>query len=987
MSNIFNDEGVRTSVAEYLKRDSRFDAAQGHLLSIIDIILGDPQIPQGSVTWSNFHEKVKELRLPTYRAIGIPENIELPLNTEGLASQKLVEYIDDPDKIVNLPLGDREFIPKYSPSHKTESLNMGILNACAYHTAMRISKINSSEEKTRLIEQVTELLEVASATRFSTGTLEGQLTRLKQGVEVRNGQNGHHKNKTLKEMGASLPGLVSLLHTTLPLKDQDPDYALIRKISGYIYNEEEKNYLGRDTDIPKLKMANAAGLPYLGKKKGEVLLENLVLADNFVSRVSKIISESTTSKIKKGTLEEGLTADSDLAKEVVSREIFKVLTTDYWYMQCGLLFPKGERYDVNSIDKKTRNIWSASTVTHLIAAMVSDQPVTRSLNFLNSKTFTPSLSKLTLTQGGMDKFIEKLLKAKDILHLIYADNIYMYYPESDEWFSVDLTKGEANATKEMAVAVAIYLLANGWTDSDGNPLFNLTWWALATLVIPNCVVDSMALLRNVIFKNPGQGSGNSWTFLINHACSTLLVQEWMKQGKPKPSDSAAMEKIMAKTGIDFKVELEVKDFKKKLLNLKDNPVNITQRRVRDVVELDLLGWDTTYTEFGYTAVLNKNRFFKSLSCPQPPSSKFEDPLAKSIHKYVQTFALMTLGSWVYPGIHSAVKELVENYATEIKRRIDEEDVEGRYIRLVKKFTEQSGYADILQLFDPQMPLHQQDWVGIVYAHRDIEEFIPKSESIRRIGSQNIPSNIKERTSRLVRLRNSGLMVGPSWDKMRSAMTMVYPGLLDTEIKDSKNESVGTNALKLMHSMYTQLTLDNSPQLIRKLWSQLYLREQEVSHMLIKYPTIPYSSLLFMSFLPPPPVKEALTSEVVSEILGWEVDEIDQTTVQDYIDELDEPMKIGRQAWQHQEATLRALSAYVNKSEIVLSALRGNVVFDIPTPMRAKNLEEIKNPHVAFKYASGLDLGALAARTGNKEYGPRPVNKLTKTQKRRQQRKK
>lgn len=981
MSNIFNDNAVKSSVSEYLKRKN----SEGITDNLKDLLLNtikEIKIPESEVTYQNLPEFIFKQRLYTYRPLELPSNESV--KATDVLNARLIGILGAENVELSLPIGETSYIPTYKPSHETFEPHYAIINAVAYHTAKIIEELDPGQHPEKqsdidvFISLGLELAQVANEVRFSTGTLEGQLRRFKEATNVRNGGKGHHKNKTFKEMRITMQQVLDMLIETLPLNNDEPEIALITNISGYFYTQEEAGAMGREDSLPKLPLSRAAGLPYIGKTKGQTVYENIALASTFVASVSKLIKDTEDGSTKAKGATDIASARPGMAAEEFSIEVLKLLSSDFWYMMCGLMFPKGERYDIESLNEKTRNIWNAPFVTHLLASMISDAPNSRILNVLNCDRFTPSLAKISLMQGGMNLFVTKILEFNDVTHFIYADNIYMYYPDSDEWFSVDLTKGEANATKEMAMTVAMYLLLMGWTDNEGNPLFNMTWAYIALFVIPNCVVDSIALIKNIFLKNPGQGSGNAWTFLINHVASTIVVDSWKRKGRPKPSEAQKMKEIMGDTGIDFKVELHKKDFVKSLRKARDESIHIKDKlKPRTIVEMDLLGYDVTHTEFGYTPILNKDRMLKSVVCPQPASGKFNTNIKKAVHKYIQSFALMTIGSWAYPPIYRAVEELTSNHWKTVLGLMasDEEDITPLMVEEITK----SPFADIFELLNLEKPLHKQDWAETFYRTKPVETQVSKNRVPRQV-TKDMQGNVNQKSIQLLKNRESGLFQTPAIEKVKSLMNLVYPEIQTKESAEKKLQRRGTTTKMLDVGMREA---GYNTEAITDIWSRIYKGTLTPNQASLEHPKIPYMNFKTMSYIPPPFRQGILRNGIFEYVVGH----AQSGDADDDMDDYEEKQRLGEKEgieefYKDSDMNLAA-TAYITKTEAILDTMLASTLADAPTPRQAKKVGEISDPFRHFGVMSGMKLGELAAKTGNMAFVPG----RSKTQKRRENRNK
>nr|WOE89317.1 VP1 [Cambodia Culex birnavirus] len=964
MSDIFNQQSLKQAMTTIIRAQGASE--QDNLMLYLQSLRVDIKPATSEITWAELpaylHSRGAKLYKP--RQIRVDELVD----PETVLLPNVLEVLQRPGGL-NMPVGEGGYIPSYRPSHETLPPLETAVNAIAYHTALLQTQGASDAQFQAYIKVAEDLVSVINTYRFSTGTLSGQANRLLDAYAVRNGKNGNHANKTLSSQGLTALALVDLLEDTLPIAKHEATIPLMYQLQKYIYTPEQQEITGEPTGLPPVHGNNAAGLPFLGKKKKERTLEALALADGLIREVSALLKEAQTTKTSAAGI--ALT-DPAYASLTFSREVAGLLTKEYWYMMCGTLFPKGETYDQTKLDKKTRNIWSASYVLHLIANMVSYRPMESALNCMNCTADTPSLAKFSATQGGMDAFVQILLSADEPKHFIYADNIYLYYPDDDEWYSIDLTKGEANVTQEMSMAVAIYLLRNGWCTDDGDPLFNMTWAFIAMYIVPLCSVDSICLLMNLQIKNPGQGSGCPWTFIHNHACSTVLAHAWIKRGKPKPTPENI--EILAKdTGIDFKLELRTNNIKERLLAAQKRMVPVGDKRtVREIIPMDLLGWDVTYTEFGFTPVLSYERLLKSIVCPQPSSSTFDTPLKKNIHKYVQSVANSYVGAWAYPNLNSMVKEYTTNYWNSIQNQIRGNQKGQQMVTdLMVKTINQSAYQEALSFLDPESPLHEQDWPAKLFGKKPIEKKEPRRFSRREYLG---PGNAKARSTRLARARAEGkFFENQALSKIAELMERIDPetrAAVAAVIPSGK----GREEIDLLVGTTLELARRAVPgPALASYWEKAYLGELEPAE-LSSETGIYFNTAADMAIILPPYATGLVTDNLFAAVTGQRPPATQAEAIAIY-----SPIarELNLENWidkLRSDELARRTQKYITLSEAAIEVLLHPAAiprtkFETATPSQAAN------PYVEYGIAAESPYGALDAR------GPR-----TKGQKRRETRK-
>lgn len=680
MSNIFNTSENKQKISEILKKTIGDKNAE------VITLIPPWQEPKGLVDGPASMAKYlmsNNYKIYKPRAIADLEPVPTEQVFAGYNILEVPGFLEQ-HPYLELPVGKMEFLPTYRPTHYSSRVpDQRLLNQMVYQAIYNV-------EGQGLDEQVRKAYEVADGYMYGTGTYQGQLQRLidmrairrgdRDSADPKKGKNKPNGVKEVKIEGTEYDGkrttvfsgyeaMALILEQTLPipapinLAKDGPSPPLLY-LPGDLVMESEGETLD---ELPTIRVKTSAGLPFVkkpGTKKGEVLAESIAIADGFMLGLSNALKVT------------------DEGKQV---EAITTLLEDYWYLGCGLLFPKAERYKRSDWLKKTRNIWSSPTPTHILLGMITD-PIMRN-NYNNCiNTETPSLAKFNPFEG-LPIIAELMMRASkgDSFELIYADNIYMFYEEEDgtfTWFSLDLEKGEANATPEDASAVAYYMLTRGWLDESGAPAFSPTWAFFAMNIAPLLIVDPTCLIMNQQIPFPGQGSGNSWTFLINHVISSKLWNEWGRQGKPRPgSDEWAA--LCKKMGVNIKIEREELDMPSQLKKCMETTPksgwlqeeNATGPSVETipVVNLDLLGFSAAYSnKLGkFVPVLDEERLWPSAVYPKKMENRdYKDqPHMLAAYDVIRYNAVRYMGGWAYRGLDLScqvlakgqLEKLTENY--------------------------------------------------------------------------------------------------------------------------------------------------------------------------------------------------------------------------------------------------------------------------------------------------------------------------------------
>nr|WNN64190.1 VP1 [Rocky Mountain birnavirus] len=742
MSNIFNSPNNRTKILSALKTGGA---------KVVEDYLLPPRFRPEKDPIDNPSAAAKLLKSRGYRMLRaraipdmvgveteevLPHLVTLTKSEGGLLSDEL-----------HLPEGNNGFYPKYYPFHKPNHEEVGEFGAPDLALLKQVAFYLLETEYSNGPSLLHDIRQAMETLQYGSGSYSGQLERLIAMKEVATGRN---PNKPPKTCGYTSEQIAKILEETLPVNRVPDDWPELKyRPSSLLDPDQDQDYL------PPITQKSSSGLPYVGKTKGETLGEGLAIADTFVAAIGEAARSANPEKATQDVLAE------------------------FWYLSCGLLFPKAERYKQKDWDKKTRNIWSAPFPTHLILSMIS-WPVLNNSK-INALTHpTPSLYGFSPFHGGMDTIMGQISAAIDggtELVYIYADNIYIMM--EDTWFSIDLEKGEANCTPEHMQAMCYYLLTRGWTQENGRPLYNATWAQLAMSVLPCLVVDSSCILMNIQMKTYGQGSGNAFTFLNNHVLSSLVVHQWLKAGKPRPG-TPEFTALEGKTGVNFKVEREIPNLKAEMLKCIDTAPTTglladgsdqPNEQPGYQLGLDLLGWSAVYSrQLGaFVPVLDYERLVASAAYPRGLENKTlkRRPGAELAYRLVRYEALRLVGGWANPLLEKALSSMTDAMRSSISRK-------GLHVETwLQDWTETSEFGEGLDDIDLNVKLTNESLVKVN---------TPKEEPTERTPSKSKPT---EALSILTQELAQGLYKDPKSQSMKMLDTRTQAKLADMRLLAEK----------------------------------------------------------------------------------------------------------------------------------------------------------------------------------------------------------
>lgn len=661
-----------------------------------------------------------DLHLKAYRIKvrkPVPIRVVTKVNVDGIINPEYIALLQHWQELDPLRASNHEqvfanvpfetidtFIPRYFPSYNHSDIDEKVYRAIIYSYTMSDAFFTDPDN----IEFMKTLVDVAMNTVYSSGTLPGQMNRLKLGWETKTGSDGTYATKSNLDAlsavgiggGESDPATAyKVLSYYYPINpayyykctdDQSSTaWPGLYKPPSYFMNlelDEDGQFKNENRPITSYLpdfYDTLAGVPYKqGDKKSREVLGIITMCDQFFNMLFLALKGFydfksgrllTSNQMKKLT--------SPIAAERV-KGLQKVLE-DFSFMGTSFLVPKAERMNRKEVKDgtKSRNIMAISSPTYVFQALVQ-KPVTQyQANYLISSA--PNLLHFSPFHGGMDILVNKILGERNHIFLPYADNLYLLFKEPDEtftWFSLDLTKGETQSQTMDARNINQYLLTHGHVNEKGRPMFSSTWAYLATNLLPAFSVDGTAVVGNVQVQVPGLASGVYSTHVTNHykASTTAYAylhmrdKDWHDIGvtkHPRPG-SDGWNKLCRVLGVKWKIEREITDVKKKLTSLPDRVplVGIMSSDTEDYsktvfpsVDLDLLGWSVTYSNIlkAYVPILAKERIIASVLYPNPSALKFLETQLKHVDakkrgefirnlaKMVTNTAMMAVGGWAY----------------------------------------------------------------------------------------------------------------------------------------------------------------------------------------------------------------------------------------------------------------------------------------------------------------------------------------------------
>jgi len=668
MSDVFNnDTGRKQKILSLLQVPS---LPEGINVESVLHPRNPPETSQPKYSVLDVAHFIKEHRIKAFRPTFIPEVELVPLD-EDITTPNIVRmnetvranqlrtyeklfttdarpYYVLPEGEVYLPVGDTMKLMSYKPTYYNKDYDQKLLNAVTFWWTGGEQK-RPTEQFIYMGDTVTVLLDAINNTMLSTGTWPGQFNRWIAMRDIRYGLKGKIKPLTLSQCGITLESFARELEHTLPITDELDTFSLTSVPSAWVYEDATG---GLYDELPSIRSRSTAGPPFTsGFKKGSVITSCIIMMDNILMDTNLVLKGKMTTR---------------------------QFVTKYYYLFCGYMFPKEERYDKADVLKKTRNIIAMNMPSHLLIGMILE-PIDKVSKFNALNFDTPSLKGFSPWKGGMHLMVQKILGLTQTTDFIYADNWYIIYLEPDgtfTYFSIDNEKAEANATPDIAQAIMYYLLSRGFI-KDNAIQFSATWAYLALNILPATAVDNVAVFRNIQLRVPGLSSGSRMTFHVNHAITTKHRMVWRQHGSPRPG-TPEFQEVNKRAGVNVKVELEVSDIKAKLVQLiVDTPrdgilqepeSNEPSKTDWPIVRLDLLGYDVCYSnDLGiYIPVLAEDRLFRSAAYPKKTEKELTNPIVYKYFRMVRYVTLNMMGAYTRPLLFKACQSLAQDVRGPLK---------------------------------------------------------------------------------------------------------------------------------------------------------------------------------------------------------------------------------------------------------------------------------------------------------------------------------
>lgn len=476
-----------------------------------------------------------------------------------------------------------ELFPVFTPEYTFTTYDKEMLNAAAQTSF----KNNSSLFK--------NLCEIAKENAYTSGTKKGQVLRLKvvqeiatKAVEMRKLKNKHNFFRLRhKEQDAYLESFFQPLTCAIEFD------ALPSLINMRVFEKGGK-------PLTSVNMGADAGPIFHPLKRREVVPQEVELADMIVKKL------------------ESLKTPQSIVEWINDRK----------WMFLVFMKNKAEVYAEADFVKKTRNYFPVSQGVHLPAQMVFAATTKNWPNYQENKK-SKSLLGFKFYRGGMEAFIQSLRNEKSMISLVYSDNLYIYDPVVDKFYSKDGSKMEGSTNLETSRIVCNFIRKRIPTISSG-------WDKYLVNLMPSLATENVAVWYNQLIPTPFLGSGSQGTVYYNTFMMAMATKH-LHTLKKYPGDEA-IEDIAAQSGVFLTHECEA--------SLRDIPYG-------KVVQLDFLGYDIVRLDpaiYGFDAVfpiLNYKRLLKACCFFKNDVGAKLSTAGKAAIKVIKAKSLFYLGGWFY----------------------------------------------------------------------------------------------------------------------------------------------------------------------------------------------------------------------------------------------------------------------------------------------------------------------------------------------------
>jgi len=226
-----------------------------------------------------------------------------------------------------------------------------------------------------------------------------------------------------------------------------------------------------------------------------------------------------------------------------------------WSSFCHLK-AKGEVYKRSDAKEKVRNIFvynSAASMMPLTLVSLVSNSIEQSL------VGNSSLMKFKISEGYGMRLLTHILKTKEGL-LVYSDNVFHFRLDGNviRWMSMDGVRMESahSSPNEMRLLMTILMMKTMGVDPTTNDGKRISKEIADYLMrhAPTMYINSPAIFENVVFQNPGLGSGSPLTMLVNHFLSSKAAS--LLEGSKVDSLSVdQINALISSTGVQLTVEL------------------------------------------------------------------------------------------------------------------------------------------------------------------------------------------------------------------------------------------------------------------------------------------------------------------------------------------------------------------------------------------------------------------------------------------------
>lgn len=548
-------------------------------------------------------------------------------------------------------------LPHYTPHYETIGPDSGMFSALSL-----LVHRSTGASHTVLLKLYKDMQKTSEEYILSSGTIEGQLGRLKTGFVTREEVEKTWKGEYF------LPSDTKLFQREkFSPQITLPEYIKIMRRRAPVVSTNKKKLWTNSVELmdagqfllsfghEPLYTVNAtasSGDYYNGLKRFETIATDRLKATSLLSKLQALEDD----RVQAGSVSFGV----------------EVLLKQRSYDRMPKMANKMETGARSKVMTKWRNFFIFNAYEQLPASIfyagIYD---TKEIRMYKSSQ-TPDLFNLigwSPYAGGMEDLLRTMAKQalqEGISIAVYSDNLWILVntPQGLLWGSLDGTSMESSITRTDVALFNAFVLQDFW-GSEATAGFR----RYVLEYHPHMVCDSFALFGNNQLLNLGQFSGTQGTAYLNNSKMTIaaeLLHQKFLQTRSIPFQLNATklndnyDQIFLSLGIKLKVEQTTRHPLFEYLG--GLTVDLNKLFDDNIVKLDLLAMDVLILSFsgannvdGVLPILSRDRMLKSLTYNKFLSKRDLKSNTNKVLHQLRLKALYLIGGYAYPGMPNLIR--------------------------------------------------------------------------------------------------------------------------------------------------------------------------------------------------------------------------------------------------------------------------------------------------------------------------------------------